>query len=68
MGKIIWNKITALFGTGPRQIGFTDLAIAAAAASLVVGLSMVYYPLGLILPAAIYLVWEAFRRWHREGR
>jgi hypothetical protein len=64
----VWKKVTAPFGNGPRQLGFTDMTIFVAAAVLMAGLSMVYFPLGLILPAAIYLGWEAFRRWPREGR
>jgi len=51
-----------------QQVGVADIAIAVAVSSLVVGLWMVYSPLGFILPATLYLAWEAFRRWPRKGR
>jgi len=64
----VMDKIKAFFAAITNQIGVADIAIAVAVSSLVVGLWMVYSPLGFILPAILYLVWEAFRRWPRKGR
>ncbi len=62
------NGLKAILSVIRQQVGVADIAIAVAVSALVVGLWMVYSPLGFILPGSLYLVWEAFRRWPRKGR
>ncbi len=65
----IANPVASLAVWLKTNIDPADIILAASVAAFIIGLSMVYSPLGLILPAGIYLAWWfAMERTKRSGR
>ena len=44
------------------MIEFEDVALAASIVAVIVGLAMIYLPLAMIVPGAVFISWAAYRR------